>query len=410
MQKRSETQDNWSAQREKIIGLGERSLRKTYYPELQQRLDELERFRSLLDQSNDCIFLIRIPSLAFVDVNESACRQLGCIREHLLSQPFGNFVPANTLARINELAADGIAGGRDRDTITTSLNKCSGGEIPVEITIRLVTFNKELYGVAVARDITERKRNERALLENSRMLRDMELARQIQLSLLPTTPPELPGIQLAGCCVAATHVGGDYYDFYKHDNSIVDLVVADVSGHSIGAALMTAEARSVLRAQFCTFSGTGEILASLNNILFDDLDQAGLFITLFYVKYDSINRTLTYSNAGHVPPLLFRQSERGCRELDAEGLIVGVRKGEIFEEKQLQMEKGDVLILYTDGIVEAPNSMDEQFGRARLCGCLTARHMEPPQAIIDAILMEVAAFTGSTVMEDDVTMIVMKIV
>lgn len=410
MKKPSEAQDNWAAQREKIIGLGERSLRKTYYPELQQRLDELERFRSLLDQSNDCIFLIKIPSLTCADVNESACRQLGCSREEFLSLPFGNFVPVDTLARIRELAAVGIAEGKDRDTITTHLYKCSGEGIPAEITIRMVTFNKDLYGVAVARDITERKQTEKALLENSRMLRDMELARQIQLSLLPTTPPELPGIQLAGCCVPATHVGGDYYNFYKHENGVVDLVVADVSGHSIGAALMTAEVRSVLRAQIHTFSGTGDILASLNRILYDDLDQAGLFITLFYVRYDAINRILTYSNAGHVPPLHFRQSETACRKLDAEGLIIGVRKGEIFEEKKIQMQKGDILLLYTDGITEALNSADEQFGIARLCSSLNARHTESPQSIIDAIIMEVAAFTGTTAMEDDVTMIVMKVV
>lgn len=418
MKKPSEAQDNrtdrrqdsWADRREQIMGLGEHSLRKTHYPELQQRLDELERFRSLLDQSNDCIFLIKIPSLAFVDVNESACRQLGCCREDFLSLPFGNFVPEDTIARIRELAANRIADGMDRDTITTELYKCHGERIPVEITIRLVTFNKEQYGVAVARDITERKRTEKALLENFRMLRDMELARQIQLSLLPITPPELHGIQLAGCCVPATHVGGDYYDFYKHDNGVVDLVVADVSGHSFGAALMTAEARSVLRAQIHTFSGTGDVLSSLNTILFEDLDQAGLFITLFYVKYDAISRILTYSNAGHVPPLLFRQSEHLCRELDAEGLIIGVRKSETFEEKQIELQKGDVLLLYTDGIIEALNGDGEQFGSPRLCRSLKTMYEESPQAIIDAILMEVEAFTGTTVMEDDVTMIVMKIV
>lgn len=409
MKKPSETQGDWSGRREQIIGLGEYSLRKTYYPELQQRLDELERFRSLLDQSNDCIFLLRIPSLVFVDVNESACRQMGCCREDFLSHPFGNFVPEEVIARIGELSVKGMAEGKNRDTIITELQKCSGETIPVEITIRLVTFNKEHYGVAVARDITERKRTEQALLENFRMLRDMELARQIQLSLLPTTPPELPGIELAGRCVPATHVGGDYYDFYKHDNGVVDLIVADVSGHSFGAALMTAEARSVLRTQIHRYSDTGEVLASLNRNLHDDLDQAGLFITLFYVKYDAINRTLFYSNAGHVPPLLFRPSEAACRKLDAEGLIIGIRKGEIYEAKELLVQEGDILLLYTDGVTEALNAAGEEFGVARLCRCLMAGHTESPQAIIDAIIKEVAAFTGTTAMEDDVTMIVMKV-
>ena len=153
--KPSGPQGNWNAQLEKIIGLGESSLRKTYYPELQQKLDELERFRALLDQSNDCIFLLHVPSWTFVDVNESACRQLGCSRQEVLSVPWDHFFPEEAVARARELLAVGLEQGWDRDTITTRMLKCSGEELPVEVTLRLVTFNKELYGVAVARDITE---------------------------------------------------------------------------------------------------------------------------------------------------------------------------------------------------------------------------------------------------------------
>ena len=410
MKKPSDPRDSWSAEREKIIGLGERSLRKTYYPELQQKLDELERFRALLDQSNDCIFLLHAPSLTFVDVNESACRQLGCSRDEFISNPMANLLPEEAVARVHELISSGPAQGWDQATITTYLHKCSGGQLPVEITVRLVTFNKTLYGVAVARDITERKRAEKVLLENSRMLRDMELARQIQLSLLPTAPPELPGVLLAGCCVPATHVGGDYYDYFPRENGVVDLVIADVSGHNIGAALMTAEARSVLHAEVHLFTNAGDILASLNRILHNDLNQAELFITLFYVKYDTVTRTLTYANAGHVPPLLISSTEKACQQLDAEGLILGVKCEVAFEEKQLRMNAGDTLIMYTDGIIEARNIAGELFGLERLCSILDAMQAESPQAIIDAVLVEVAAFTGTTTLEDDVTMIVIKVV
>jgi sigma-B regulation protein RsbU (phosphoserine phosphatase) len=400
---------SWEAEREKIIGLGERSLRKTYYPELQQKLDELERFRSLLDESNDCIFLIQAASLTFVDVNESACRQLFAKRDEFLDQPLARFLPEETVARIADLVVTGPSQGWDRDTITTYLQKGGGERLPVEITIRVVSFNRNLYGVAVARDITERQRAEAALLENSRMRRDMELARQIQLSLLPTGPPELAGVLLAGCCVPATDVGGDYYDYYRRADDVVDLVVADVSGHSIGAALMTAEARSVLRAEVHSFASTGAILAALNEILYEDLNQAGLFITIFYVKYDISSRTLTYSNAGHVPPILSRPSEAACRELDAEGLILGVKEEVAFEEKQFQLEVDDLLLLYTDGITEAQDPDGEMFGRSRLCEILHASQGESPQAIIDIVLREVAAFTGTTTLEDDATMVVLKV-
>lgn len=410
MKKPSDASDEWLAQREKIIGLGERSLRKTYYPELQERLDELERFRALLDQSNDCIFLIQAQTLNFVDVNESACRQLGCSREELFSHPLGSFVPQEAVESMRELVKAGHAHGRYQDTITTDLRKCGGGEIPVEIIIRLVTFNKVLYGVAVARDITERKRAEKVMLENSRMLRDMELARQIQLSLLPTAPPEIPGVLLAGRCEPAALVGGDYYDFYRRKDGVLDMVIADVSGHSIGAALIMTEARSVLRAQIHSFTGTADLLASLNDILYEDLHQSGLLITLFYIKYDPGTRTVTYSNSGHAPPLVFRSSEGGCRKLDAEGLILGVRRGVIFEEKQFRMKEGDLLLLYTDGVTEARNASGELFGADRLCDILRAGQSGLPREVVDAVLREVATFTGTFAMEDDVTMIAMKAV
>ena len=409
MKRLSDPDSSWSREREKIIGLGEHSLRKTYYPELQQKLDELERFKALLDRSNDYIFLFRVPSLALVDLNESACRQLECSRQECLLLPLYKFIPEEAMTRLGELAAVGLEQGRDQTTIITRFNKSSGGSLPVEITIRLVTFNKELYGVAVARDITERRQAEKALLENSRMLRDMELARQIQLSLLPAAPPELPGVVLAGCCLQAAHVGGDYYDYYRREDGTMDMVVADVSGHNIGAALMMVAARSAIRAAIRTSSATGEILASLNDSLYEDLNRSGLFITLYYLAYNPFTRDLRYSNAGHVPPLLVREGEAACRELDAEGLIMGVRNGEVFEERQIRMQPGDLLFIYTDGVTESSNSSGEMFGRERLCSILAARHTESPQSIVEAVLSEIEAFAGTTDREDDITMIAMKI-
>jgi len=410
MKNRSDSPDPLDVLQQKLAGFGEFSLRKTYYPELQQKLDELERFKALLDQSNDCIFLIHFPDRTLVDVNESACRQLGCPRRELLQRPLCKLVPEGAETRISKLVTVGYEQGWDQDTIITDLEKCSGGSIPVEITIRLVTFNKELYGVAVARDITERKRAETALLENSRMLRDMELARQIQLSLLPSAPPELSGVMLAGCCDPATHVGGDYYDYYLRKDGLFDMVIADVSGHSIGAALMMVEFRALLRSRVHSFSTTGEILAVLNDLLYEDLNRSGLFITLFFIKYDPLTRTLFYSSAGHTLPLLVTMDSGHCRELDAEGLILGVCKGVDFEEKEVQLHAGDLLVLHTDGIIETENSAAEQFGIDRLSAIIQARRFDPPQAIIDAVLQEVAFFRGTTPQADDVTMVVMKVV
>jgi sigma-B regulation protein RsbU (phosphoserine phosphatase) len=203
-------------------------------------------------------------------------------------------------------------------------------------------------------------------------------------------------------------VGGDYYDFFSRDENDLEIIIADVSGHSVGAALIMAETRTALRAQPHPAASSSAILGSLNELLYDDLSRAELFITMFYVKYNAGAGVVSYASAGHNPPLLHRRSEGGCRELDAEGLILGVREHVAFEEKEVRLESGDVLLLYTDGIIEAKNETGELFGTGRLCATLdTLRDTDPEQAI-DAILDEVMRFSGSTSFHDDVSLVIMR--
>ena len=139
--------------RERIIGLGEHSVRKSYYPELQERLAELEKFRSLLDQSNDAIFLVQIPSGMLMDVNESACSQLGYKKEDLLNRPMGNITDDG---RIETFLGNGKILQGERQTLNIIMKKSNGHDLPVEMTVRIVNFNNIVYAVIVARDITER--------------------------------------------------------------------------------------------------------------------------------------------------------------------------------------------------------------------------------------------------------------
>ncbi len=242
-----------------------------------------------------------------------------------------------------------------------------------------------------------------------RVVRDMEIARQIQQSLLPSAPPRVAGIAIAGHCKPATHVGGDYYDFFLHDDSSIDLVIADVSGHSVGSALIMAEARSVLRTRAQSGTSAGEILTALNGLLYDDLTNAELFITLFYLKFDTASRTLSYANAGHNPPILSRCGALSCATLDADGLILGVKRSVLFEEKSVGLQEGDLLLLYTDGITEAQNPEGEFFGSERLCTILAANRSRPVEEITAAILGEVEEFCRSATLNDDITMVVMKV-
>lgn len=256
---------------------------------------------------------------------------------------------------------------------------------------------------------SERDLKEQALRENIRVAREMEIAKQIQLSLLPASSPQLNGVKFAATCVSAAQVGGDYYDFYRRGDDVVDIIIADVSGHSVGAALIMVEARSFLRAKVRSTGSAGKMLANLNELLYEDLTRAELFITMFYAKYNAKSRILTYANAGHNRALLIRNKEESCRELDAEGLILGVKREVVFEEKSLQLQKGDLLLLYTDGIIEARDEAGELYGTERLCETLCKVYSEQPEQVIETILREVATFTHSPVAEDDISMVAMKV-
>jgi sigma-B regulation protein RsbU (phosphoserine phosphatase) len=255
----------------------------------------------------------------------------------------------------------------------------------------------------------ERLEKEQAVMENVKVARELEIARQIQMSLLPPAPPKVKGASFASVCLPAAHVGGDYYDFFHDGDNVIGIVIGDVSGHSVGAALIMVEARSVLRSQVHSACNAGDVLASLNDLLHEDLSSAELFISMFYAQYYADDSRLSYSNAGHNPPILFRREQGGCLELDTEGLILGVKKDVIFEEKSLQLQDGDVVFFYTDGVTESRNDDGELFGMERLCDKIITQVKGNPQQIIDAVMEEIRNFSGSASLSDDISMIVLKI-
>lgn len=261
------------------------------------------------------------------------------------------------------------------------------------------------------REAKERERSEKdaALLKNAAVSHEMELAKQIQLSLLPESPPLLQGIQIASLSVPAEHVGGDYYDFFVSDDRVIDMVIADVSGHSVGAALIMVETRTVLRAQTKVSNTPGEILSSLNTLLMNDLSRAELFISMFYIKYDTVSQWLSYSSAGHNQPLLYRVTEGRCQTLDTEGMIIGVKENVLFEDRTTLLDPGDILLLYTDGVTEAVNNDDEMYGVSRLATLLESIHDEPLQNIIDIIYRDIINFSGSNQLADDVSIVAMRV-
>jgi sigma-B regulation protein RsbU (phosphoserine phosphatase) len=255
----------------------------------------------------------------------------------------------------------------------------------------------------------ERSQKEAAFLQTAKITREMEIAHQIQKSFLPDAAPKISGIDIAGRCISAAHVGGDYYDFFQRDTHTIDIVIADVSGHSVGAALIMSEVRTLLKAEANSVDAPGKILESLNIQLYEDLSRAELFITMFYAKYDINSYILNYSNAGHNHPVLLKCAESQPTELDAEGLILGVKREFIFEERSVKLNSGDLLLFYTDGLTEATDINGEMYGTERTFDHLKRVADLAAAEIIDSFYSSIHAFTGSRNLQDDISLVVIKI-
>jgi phosphoserine phosphatase RsbU/P len=255
----------------------------------------------------------------------------------------------------------------------------------------------------------ERSQKESALLVNARVKKEMEIAQQIQLSLLPGSAPLIPGIEIDGRCISAAHVGGDYYDYFQNDNCTLDILIADVSGHSIGAALIMAEVRTLLRLNLESSFNASKLLKDLNKQLYSDLSRVELYISIFYARYNHQKKVLSYANAGHNPPIVCRDGYTSPIDLDADGLIIGVMEDVTFIEQTIELLTGDAIIFYTDGLVEASKPSGEMFGTNRIFEAIARLKQLPINEIIDCLYLEVRQFTGQDALQDDISIIIFKV-
>lgn len=246
------------------------------------------------------------------------------------------------------------------------------------------------------------------LIEASEQQKQLKIAEDIQLDLLPKKMPEVANLDIAGICVPAKQVGGDYYDFITYPHEL-DIVIADVSGHNIGAALLMASTRTFIRAHNQQMFPPQTTLSTLNNFLYQDLTSSELFITMFYLRFELQKNNLIYANAGHNKPLIYRPATDSFEHLDAEGMILGILPKVDFEQKEIAVDSGDILVLYTDGIVEAQNQFDELFGMQRFKDMIRDHHTKNSNEIINIALDETRLFQGRRHFNDDVTMVVVKI-
>ncbi|MFH1845608.1 MAG: SpoIIE family protein phosphatase [bacterium] len=254
-------------------------------------------------------------------------------------------------------------------------------------------------------------------VENSRLLveevtkqkleEEMAMARTIQSRLLPREIPEIPGVELDAINISSRQVSGDYYDMIRREDGCLGIVISDVSGKGMPASLLASSLQAAMRAQCDTGASPGTVLKRVNRQLHDNTDPQH-FATLFLAVYHPEDRGLQYSSGGHNPPILLRQN--GSIELlEKGGLPLGAFDFGDYEEDWVSLGPGDLLFMYTDGLTETKNSLDEEYGTDRVEELLRQNRDLPPKELLELAHGEVQRFCGSTEADDDITLIVLKI-
>jgi sigma-B regulation protein RsbU (phosphoserine phosphatase) len=244
--------------------------------------------------------------------------------------------------------------------------------------------------------------------QRERLNRELEIAREVQEHLFPRICTALPGLDYAGRCRPARVIGGDYYDFLElADGCLLGIAIGDVSGKGIPAALLMASLQASLRGQ--TISGPtdlAKLMYNVNRLIFET-SPANRYATFFYGQFEPLARRLTYVNGGHNPPMVFRNGE--VLRLEDGGPVVGLFKTASYTQSGVILEGGDVLLLYTDGISEAMNASDEEWGEERMIEAVRACQCRPSLEMIDELMCAADGFAAGAPQHDDMTIMVIRV-
>jgi sigma-B regulation protein RsbU (phosphoserine phosphatase) len=272
-------------------------------------------------------------------------------------------------------------------------------------------------GMFIFAFIIENLQNERKMqAERDTLLREMErkntelaIAAEIQQSFLPDSITQIEGFEVAAKSVMAKEVGGDFFDVIPLKKGTMGIMIADVSGKGIPAALFMALSRIVVRVNATWYMDRPAMAISNANAIIAADSKAGMFVTLFYGILEEDNYTLTYVNAGHNPPIICHSDDEHLTELTATGIAIGALSDAEYTAATATLKAGDIIVLYTDGITEAENAQQDMFGEERLNEVIRACRKQPAEEIITTIIESVRTFTGGFAQSDDITLMVIRV-
>ncbi|MCK4537438.1 MAG: anti-sigma factor antagonist [Candidatus Krumholzibacteria bacterium] len=274
---------------------------------------------------------------------------------------------------------------------------------------------EEIGAIASAfNEITARFRDaQKNVVEQERMQKEMQVAQEIQHSLLPGKVPDIKGYDISSLYRAAKEVGGDYYDFVNVGEDSLGIVVADVSGKGVPGSLVMTMIRTALRMEARGSLSAAEVMSRMNDFVTDDMKK-GMFVTIFYLILDSKNRIISYASAGHNPMILFRAETDETFFLNPRGFPVGISLPDdtlfrrSIDVEKIKLKKDDMLLIYTDGVTEAMNGDREQYGEDRLIKLIKENGKYSPDKFMDLLNEDIKEFTGDFPQNDDITVVAIK--
>ena len=268
----------------------------------------------------------------------------------------------------------------------------------------------ELGELAEALNIMSAKllENREEILTKQRMERELEIAYHVQKRLLIEKFPEVKGLEIAGECLPAMEVGGDFYDLLQIGDGYSNIVIGDVAGKGMPAAMFMGIVRSIIRAEGFESISASEVMRKANRLICLD-SKSGMFVTIFYAIYDEAKKRLEYCNAGHIYPMLYDPSFQKFTYLNTEGRPLGITTESNYEAKSCRLEKGQVVVLYTDGLVEAVDGNDVPFGEGELRTIIRENAHASADEIVQKLKGAVNLHRGTAPQSDDITLIVLKV-